>query len=176
MRRRTLLLAALVVVGVVLTIVVRPTVRVAPGTSRGTGVLGMPARSIRAIDVELGGRRFVARRAAAGWDVDGAGAAPRVAAALDDLAVALGALRPLDRFRAPSGAPFGLDPPRGRIVVTTAHRRQQLILGALNTRGTAVYARRGRDPRVLQLGLGVVSAIERVLYFRDLARQRPEMG
>jgi hypothetical protein len=93
-------------------------------------------------------------------------------AALDDLAGALSSLQALDHFRSDDRAQFGLAPPRGRIRIVAAGGRRELLLGGTTPNGTALYARRARDPHlIVQIGLGILSAIDRVLFF-----QRPEMG
>ena len=74
---------------------------------------------------------------------------------------------------------FGLEPPAGTLVVTTARGTQRLALGKLNAAGSAVYARRGVEPRVLQVGVYVLETVERVLAPDDehaARRYRPEIG
>ena len=77
-------------------------------------------------------------------------------------------------FRPRDAATYGLERPGGIIVLTTTHRVRRLVVGGLNAAGSALYARREGDQRVLQIGIGLGSAVERVLYDRD--RQRPEIG
>jgi hypothetical protein len=175
--RRTVLLAALVLAGVALVLVVpAPVRRTGPELARGHRVLGIQRGAVQALSVALGGRRFDARRAATGWEIDGRPASAGVAGALDDLTDALTGLRAIDVFRTRDAASYGLDRPRATIDVTTARGRRGLVLGDLNTAGSAVYARREGDPRILQVGTLVLDEIERVLYHRDAGRQRPVSG
>ncbi len=171
--RRTLLLLALVVLGALLVTIVRPPVRpTGLEAVRGHRVFG--AAAVQGVEVSWEGRKFVARRESAGWEIDGQHASPEAAAALADLVAALRDLRAVDVFRPREVATYGFERPRGTIVLTTKHRVRRLVVGELNAAGSALYARREGDARVLQIGLAIASAVERVLYNRD--RQRPEIG
>jgi hypothetical protein len=175
--RRTLWLLALVVVAAGLASVVRPPARVPPAERvRGHRVLGVGAPAVRALDVELGEHRFSARRRDGGWDVDGEPAGAGTARALDDLVAGLAHLRALDAFRPRDGVAYGLDRPRATIAVTTGRGVRRLVVGATNAAGSAFYARRVGAPRVVLVGTGLLSGLERVLYQRRLERQPPESG
>jgi hypothetical protein len=95
-----------------------------------------------------------------------------LAAALDDLAGTLASMQALDHFRSDDRAQFGLVNPRGRIRIGLTRGRRELLLGGTTPNGAALYARRAHDPHlIVQIGLGILSAIDRVFFF-----QRPEMG
>jgi hypothetical protein len=134
---------------------------------RGHRVFGVGRHAVRGIDVVLDGRRFSARRTAGGWETDGRPASAATADALHDLQDALVGLRSVDAFRARDTSSYGLDPPRATIEVLTARGVRRVVLGAMTSAGSAVYARRSGDPRVLQVGAGLLSALERVFYARD---------
>jgi hypothetical protein len=134
---------------------------------RGHRVFDVGARSVDAVDVVLGDRRFAAERRDARWSIDGRPATAGTAAALDDLVSALAGLRAVDVFRADAGAGFGLVQPHGSIEVRTARGRRRLELGEITASGGAVYARRVGDPRLLQVGTGLLSSLERVFFERD---------
>lgn len=127
---------------------------------------------MRGIDVTLGPRRFAARWGAAGWEIDGRPAGGTTAAALDDLRRTLDTLRAVDVFRPRDGSRFGLERPEGTITVSTSRRTRRLVIGALNASGSAFYARRDADPRILLVGSGLLSDLERVFYTRDGAAPR----
>ena len=159
--------------GVLLVTIVRAPVRpTGPETVRGHRVFGRDR--VERVEVTWGGRSFTARRESGGWQIDGERAGPQAADALADLVHALRDLRAVDVFRPRDTATYGLKRPGGIIVVTTTHRVRRLVVGGLNAAGSALYARREGDQRVLQIGIGLGSAVERVLYDRD--RQRPEIG
>jgi len=134
---------------------------------RGHRVYGVPQGAVRGIEVELAGRRFSARRLDHGWEIDGRGANPGTTDALDDLVETVAHLRAVDVFRPKEETSYGLEPPRGTITVTTARTVRRLLLGGPNTSGSALYARRAEDPRVIQVGTLLLSEIERVFYQRD---------
>lgn len=164
-------LAALVAVGAVLVLVVRaPVQRTGLYALRGHRVFGVPRGAVRGIEVVMGGRRFSARRLDHGWEIDGRGANPGTGDALEDLVETVARLRAVDVFRPKDGTSYGLEQPRGTITVTTARAVRRLLLGDSNTAGSALYAHRGEDPRVIQVGTLLLSEIERVFYHRD----RPE--
>ena len=161
--RRTIVLAALVAVGLVLVATIeaprRPT---AQEMVRGSRPFHVAPGAIRRIEVDLG-RRFVAERDGTGaWRLDGAVAPPAVRAALDALAEEVAGLRAVDAFRPTSLAALGLDPPGGSIVVATARGVERLDLGSLNAAGSTVYARRQGHGRVLQLGVYLLEVVRRV--------------
>jgi hypothetical protein len=134
---------------------------------RGHRVLGVARQAVRGIDVVLGERRFTARHTASGWETDGRLASPPTADALHDLVETLVGLRSVDAFRARDTSSYGLDRPQATIEVLTPRGVRRVVLGALNSSGSAVYARRSGDPRVLQVGAGLLSTLERVFYTRD---------
>jgi len=172
-----LLLAALAALGGVLALVVRaPVQRTGFFAVRGHRVFGVPQRAVRGIDVEWWGRRFSARRVDPGWEIDGRRASPGTAEALAALVENVAPLRAVDVFRPQDGTSYGLEPPRGTITVTTARSVRRLLVGDLNTAGTAFYARRGKDPRILQVGMLLLSEIERVFYQRDRPEPSPPAG
>ncbi|TMA72944.1 MAG: DUF4340 domain-containing protein [Deltaproteobacteria bacterium] len=157
--------------GAVLVLVVRaPVQRTGLYALRGHRVFGVPRGAVRGIEVVMGGRRFSARRLDHGWEIDGRGANPGTGDALEDLVETVARLRAVDVFRPKDGTSYGLEQPRGTITVTTARAVRRLLLGDSNTAGSALYAHRGEDPRVIQVGTLLLSEIERVFYHRD----RPE--
>ena len=169
--RRTLALVGLVAIGAGLLVAVRPPERgVPPSAPRGHRVFRLSGAPIDGVDVEMGRRRFGARRAAAGWRVGDAPATPRTAAALDDLVETLASLRAVDVFRPRDTAAYGLDAPEATITIDTRRGRRRVVLGAPNAAGSAFYARRDDDPRVMQVGSMLLSAIQRVLYEHDAGR------
>ena len=168
------MLLGLVAIGAALVVVVRPPVRLTGlDAVRGHHVFGVRG-PVQAVEVTWEGRRLSARRAGLGWEVDGAVASPGTADALEDLVATLVRLRALDAFRAGDGAAYGLDRPRGTIALVRAGGTRRIVVGETNAAGSAFYARRDGEARVLQLGTGLGSAVERVLYHRD--HQRPETG
>lgn len=134
---------------------------------RGHRVFGVPAHAVTGVTVVLGSQRFEAQRRGDAWTLDGVAATPSTADALRDLVTTLAGLRSVDVFRARDGAGYGLDRPHGSIEVRTARVRRRLDLGEFTAGGGTLYARRTGDPRVLQIGTGVLSTLQRVLYERD---------
>lgn len=130
----------------------------------GPRLVRIPSARVDAMTVALDERRIALVRHDAGWDVDGAPATPEVADAARDLLDTLGTLRALDAFRAGDAARFGLAPPRGTIVLASAGRDAHLLVGGPTADGSSVYARRDDDPRVLRVGAGLLSAVDRLLY------------
>jgi len=137
---------------------------------RGHRVFGVGRGAVRGIDVVLEARRFSARRTAEGWEINGRRASPGTAAALDDLLDTVVGLRAVDSFRSRDTASFGLERPRATIEVATARGVRRLVVGDLNAAGSALYARRAGDPRVLQVGSALLSDLERVFFNRDEPR------
>jgi hypothetical protein len=163
--RRTLALAVLVAVGVLLVLAVRPPpVPSGPQAVRGRRVLGLHRPHVRSVSVTLRGRRVSAERVGKGWAVGDRSVGGPAVEALDDLVETLVGLRAVDAFLPRDAASYGLDPPQGIVSVTTARGTRTLVLGGLNAAGSAVYARREGDPRVLQVGTALLSALERVFY------------
>ena len=162
-----------------LVVVVRPPARLTGlEAARGHRVFGGTGRAVREVTVSWDGKTLRARRRAAGWEVDGGDATAETASALDELVETLARLRALDVFTPHDATSYGLAPPRGTIALRRGTHVRRLLVGYANGAGSAFYARRdidGRpDARVLQVGSGLASTIERVLYARD--RQRPESG
>ncbi len=153
---------------------IRPRARQSgPEAVRGVHVFAS-GPAVLSLEVAWEGRRLAARRAARGWEVDGEAAGEATAAALDDLVAALVDLRALDVFRPHDAAGYGLDNPHGTVVLGRGARLDRLVIGGLNAAGSAYYARREGDARVLQVGTGLDSVLERVLYTR--AHEHPGAG
>jgi len=168
---RTLALAAVAALGLVLVLSIRgPITPRGRDAARGHRLFNTEPRWVRGIEVELDGRHVASTRSARGWDVDGRPAATQTAEALGDLLDTLLALRAVDVFRAPDLAAFGLVRPRGTITVVTGRGPRRLLVGGLNAAGSAFYARRDGDPRVLQVGTLVLSEVDRVFYTMEAAR------
>jgi hypothetical protein len=162
--------------GTALVLAVRPPRREAERAERrGHRVFRISGGGLEALELLTPEARLVARPMHAGWEIDGAPATRGMAAALDDLRAMLVDLRAVDVFRPRDGSSYGLDRPRVTVVVRTRRVVRRVALGAPNAAGSAFYARRDGDPRVMQVGSLLVSAIERVFYERARA-QRPEIG
>ena len=165
---RTLALVGLVAIGVTLVVLVKPPVRrTGREMVRGSRLLRVGHAAVRGIEVELEGRHFSAARTADGWQLDGTPASAGAADALNDLLELLVDLRAVDAFRAPDPKVFGLDQPRGTVELVTPRTRCRLVIGGTNAAGSVAYARRDRDPRVFQIGMFILSSLERVFYQRD---------
>jgi len=161
---RTGWLVMLVVIGLGLLLWIEPPHRkTGAELARGPRALRIVPGRVTALELRVGVRRTTAARGPTGWTVDGRAAAPLVASALDDLVAALAGLRAVDAFRTPDFAAFGLDPPAATITVTSSDGVRRLALGKLNATGATVYARRDDHPRVLRLGVYLLSVLERVL-------------
>jgi hypothetical protein len=159
------------VLGAVLAVLVRvPERQGGLHSVRGHRVLRVTPHAVRALEVTLDGRRFAARRRADAWEIDGQPASARTAEALGDLVATLARLRAVDAFRPREAASFGLDRPRGTILVETPRGTRRLVLGSTNAAASALYARRDGDPRVIQVGIMLLSEIERVFYTRPATR------
>lgn len=137
---------------------------------RGHRVLAVGHHAVRGIDAVLEDRRFSARRSSDGWELDGRPASAASADALHDLLDALVGLRAIDTFRARDTSSYGLDRPGATIKVLTPRGPRHLVLGTMNSAGSAIYARRDGDPRIVQVSVLLLSDLERVLYTRDGAR------
>jgi hypothetical protein len=145
-----------------------PQPRSGPESVRGPLVFRVSGRAVREIELSGGTRHLVAARTSAGWRVDDRTASAGQAEALDALTETLTRLRALDAFRAADRGLLGLAPPAATITVRTARRSRMLLLGTPNAAGSALYAERQGHPRVFLIGTGVLSAIERVFYQRDV--------
>jgi hypothetical protein len=174
--RRTLVLVALVAVGTALVLAVGVPRRAPEPGARGHRVFRLSSAALESLELRMAERMLTARPTANGWDVDGEPAPRTVAAALDDLRAALVHLRAVDVFRPRDVASYGLDRPRMTLVVRTPRAVRRVTLGAANAAGSAFYARRDDDPRVMQVGSLLVGGVERVFFERARAAQRPEMG
>jgi hypothetical protein len=158
----------------VLVLLVRaPERRVGLYAVRGHRVFGVARHAVREIEVTLGERRFLARRAVAGWEIDGKPASAGTAEALEDLAASVAGLRAVDVFRPRDASSFGFERAHATIRVVTPTRARRVVIGAPNAAGTAFYARRDGDPRVMQVGSGLLSGLERVFFNRDGPRPAP---
>jgi hypothetical protein len=180
--RRTLVLTAFVAVGLALVWALEPPPRrTGAELVRGARPFRASLGDIHRVEVAVGGVEFVAERVGDGWRLDGTPPSPAGRDAIEALVREIATLRALDAFHPASFAPFGLDPPHGTIAVTTPRGVQRLALGSLNAAGSAVYARRGRHRRVLQLGVYLIELVRRVPGARELEGERvrgywPEMG
>jgi len=122
---------------------------------------------VHAVEVTLEERRFSARRAGERWEIDGRPASAGTADALTDLVDTLAELRAVDVFRGRDASLYGLDHPRVTIDLITARGRRRVVFGEMTASGSSYYARRVGDPRILQVGVLVLTEIERVFYTRD---------
>jgi Domain of unknown function (DUF4340) len=169
--RRTLLLLLLVLAAAALVVMVEPPPRLSgPESVRGPRVLRVHARAVREITLRGATRELVAARSSSGWQLDGQPATAGQAESLDGLVETLVALRGIDAFRPRDRAAIGLDPPAASIVVRTDRRTRTLNLGTPNAAGSAVYMERAGHPRVFLVGTGLLSAIDRVFYQREVAK------
>ena len=84
-----------------------------------------------------------------------------------DLVETVAGLRAVDSFRSRDSASYGLERPHAAIEVVTGRGVRRLVIGDLNAAGSAFYARRAGDPRVLQVGSGLLTGLERVFFNRD---------
>lgn len=167
--RRALVLLLLVLGAVALVLVVgSPPRQSGPESVRGPRVLRVAAAAVREIALQGATRQLVAVRTAAGWRLDDRPATPGQAEALDALVETLVGLRAVDAFRTSDRAVLGLDPPAATVAVRTDRRTRTLRLGSPNAAGSALYAEREGHPRVFLVGTGLLSAIDRVFYQRDV--------
>jgi hypothetical protein len=176
--RRTLVLVAFVAIAAALVAVVEPPRRLAGRErARGPRVFRGSPRAVERLEIDVGGRHLAAERGPDGaWRIENAPVSAMLADGLDSLAHELVTLRAVDAFRTASLAALGLDPPAGTIVLTTSHGVQRLALGALNTGGSTVYARRDDHARVLQVGVYVVDLVRRVFGARDAEGRAARVG
>jgi hypothetical protein len=171
------LLAVLVALGAALVLGVRAPVR-EPGLAsrRGHRVFRVQPGTVRTLELRSPNEQVVAHRTEDGWQVDGARAEGALAVALDDLLGSVVHLRAVDVFRPRDAATYGLDRPRATVVVHTERGARRVVLGAANAAGSAFYARRDGDPRVMQVGSLLLAEIERVFFARSRRPQPPEIG
>jgi hypothetical protein len=175
--RRTLVLVALVAIGAALVIMIEaPPRRTGEELMRGPRVVRVAAHAVRALTVRQRGDELTAERSGGAWRIDGMQASDAAAAALDDLVATLAKLRAVDAFTPDDGADWGLEPPQATIVVETAKRRRRIDLGATTSSGGALYARREGDRRLFTVGVGLLSALDRVFYQRDVMSGAAPVG
>jgi hypothetical protein len=167
-RRLIALAVAVGVAGALVLLVEAPPRRVGEAAVRGPRLFKMSAAEMSRLWIRIGDHRVAAARGADGWSFDGRPASPRLADALADLVHTLATLRAVDRFLPRDGAGFGFEPPRASIEVTSKSRQVRVVLAELNAARSAVYARREGAPQVWLVGLYLVSALERVVYFASL--------
>jgi hypothetical protein len=149
-------------------VVEAPHPRSGPESIRGPRVFRVSGRAVREIELSGGTRHLVATRTPEGWRMDDRAASAGEAEALDALVETLTRLRAVDAFRIADHGVLGLVPPAATITVRSARRSRTLLLGIPNAAGSALYAEREGHPRVFLIGTGVLSAIERVFYQRDV--------
>lgn len=126
--------------------------------------------AVERVVVTVGDRAVDARRQDGAWTVAGRRAGAQTRDALDDLTRELCALRAVDRFRPRDGATFGLAVPGATVTVDDGRRETRLLLGHPNAARSALYARRDASSRVLVIGIGLLTSLERVLYFERVER------
>lgn len=165
--RRVLLLAVLVLTaGALVLLVDAPVRRTGEESVSGPRLVRMAPASVERVALTIGEHHAAAQRVAGQWTVGGRPASAALGDALDDFVRTLSKLRAVDRFRPRDGATFGFEPvPRAVIEVAGTRKTVRILLGELNGARSAVYARRDGDPYVWLVGLYLVSAMERVLYF-----------
>ena len=164
--RRTLVLAGAVALAGTLVVLVKPPPRRTGEESvRGSRLVRMAAESVESVAITVGEHHAAARRVGGRWTVAGQPASPPLEDALADLLRTLATLRAVDRFRPRDGATFGFDPPRATIELRSRRGTTRVVLGELNAARSAVYARREGAAHVWLVGLYLVSALERVIYF-----------
>jgi hypothetical protein len=170
--RRTVVLLLLVLAVAGLVLVVEPPPRLSgPESVRGPRVLRVRAGAVREVTLRGATRELVAARTPDGWRLDGRPATAGQGEALDALVETLVGLRAVDAFRPGDRAAVGLDPPAATITVRTDRRTRTLQLGMPNAAGSAVYAERAGHPRVFLVGTGLLSAIDRVFYQREVGEK-----
>jgi hypothetical protein len=168
-----LLLLLVLAAGVLVLIVEAPPRPSGPASARGPRVLRLRPASVKRLEIRTRTRELAAVHTPSGWQLDGAPASAGVSDALDGLVEALAELRAVDAFRPGDRTALGIDTPDVTITLRTGRRERRLRLGASNASGSALYAERDGHPRVFLVGAGVLSAIERVFYQRDLATPPP---
>jgi hypothetical protein len=139
-------------------------------------LVGLRAEDIRGIRIRESSRELRAVREGSRWRVVvPPGARADAGEAVRDLVDALVTLVPVDTFtrRQIDRRPFGLDPERTRIEleIQGATEPVVLLLGDHVPTGGSIYGALGSDSRVYQIGVLVLSEIERVFY-----RTRPKGG
>ena len=167
-RRALVVVGAVAVAGMLVLLVERPPRRTGEESVRGPRLVRMSAEAVEFVGITIGEHRAAAERAGTGWIVGGRPASPPLADALADLLRTLATLRAVDRFRPRDGASFGFDPPRATIELRSRRQTTRVVLGELNAARSAVYARLEGTPQVWLVGLYLVSALERVIYFSSL--------
>jgi hypothetical protein len=167
--RRTFIVAgAVALAGMLVLLVKPPPPRTGEASVHGPRLVRMRAESVESVAITIGQHHAAARRVGGRWTVAGRAASPPLEDALTDLLRTLTTLRAVDRFRPRDGAAFGFDPPRATIELGTRRGTTRIVLGELNAARSAVYARREGAAHVWLVGLYLVSALERVIYFASL--------
>jgi hypothetical protein len=174
---RTLILAALVVVGALL-------VWLAPAPTRQTGIEALrgarlfkaEASDVSAIDFSLRDDHASLVRRDGAWQVDGRPANAGETAAIEDLVTFLTRLRAVDSFRSEDHSQFAFEPPQATITLEAPNHETTLEVGGFNSTGTTVYGRRADDPRVFQIGTQILSSMQAVLFQRKLATEATASG
>jgi hypothetical protein len=132
----------------------------------GPRVVRLSPESVDRVVVTIGARRAAVERVNGRWTADGRAVSDALGDAIRNLVDTLTALRAVDRFRPRDTASFGFEPtPRATVEVGGPRGTARLQLGELNGARSAVYARRDGDPHVWLVGLYLISAMERVIYF-----------
>jgi hypothetical protein len=165
--RRLLLLAVLVVAaGALVLLIDAPARRTGEEAVSGPRLVRIAPGSVERVVVVIGEHHAVAERVAGRWTAGGRPASAPFGEALDDFLRTLTSLRAVDRFRPRDGASFGFEPsPRAIIELGAPRETIRIVLGELNGARSAVYARRDGDTHVWLVGLYLISAMERVVYF-----------
>jgi len=168
MRRTFVVAGAVALAGTLVMLVQPPPRRTGEASVHGPRLVRLPAESVESVAITIGDHHVAARRVGGRWTVAGHVAGPPLEDALTDLLGTLTTLRAVDRFRPRDGAGFGFDPPRATIELGARRGTTRIVLGELNAARSAVYARRESASRVWLVGLYLVSALERVIYFASL--------
>ena len=173
--RRLVLLALLVVVaGALVVLVEAPVRRSGQETVSGPRLVQLAPESVDRVVVTIGERRAAVERVAGHWTVRGRAVSAALDDAIGNLVDTLTGLRAVDRFRPRDGASFGFEPtPRATLELGEPRRTTRILLGELNGARSVVYARRDGDLHVWLVGLYLISAMERVIYFADAEIGQP---
>jgi hypothetical protein len=167
-RRALIVAGAVALAGTLVVLVKPPPPRTGEASVHGPRLVRTPAESVESLAITIGEHHVAARRLGGRWTVAGKEASPPLEDALADLLRTLTTLRAVDRFRPRDGASFGFDPPHATIELGSRRGTTRIVLGELNAGRSAVYARREDTAHVWVVGLYLVSALERVIYFASL--------
>ena len=165
--RRLVLLAVLVLVaGALVVRVEAPARRSGQETVSGPRLVRLAPDSVDRVVVTIGDRHAAAERVAGQWTAGGRAVSDALGDAIRNLVDTLAGLRAVDRFRPRDTASFGFEPtPRASVELGGPRGTTRIFIGELNGARSAVYARRDGDPHVWLVGLYLISAMERVIYF-----------